>query len=397
MIDAPLWAERLGGETFLAQTLSRSHHVSRGPDGAFDSLLSWDALNTILATHRLSPPRLRLSADGDALPPERYAIPVTNRRGSSWHRILPADLHARLAEGASLVLDSAEEIHPPITAAAQSLERFVRTSVQVNAYASWTPTEGFGTHWDDHDVVVAQIDGAKRWRLYGPTRTSPDWRDVEFPPEPTGDPVEEVVLTSGDLLYLPRGCWHAVTADQGAPSLHLSFGLTGPRTGADLLGWLVDQLRTRLTVRQDVPRFARAQDQAAYTEELRKELLAELDRPDLVQRWAASVDTTHPGRPRTSLPYINRVPAEPGVVVRLTCPRAHLDTGADDGTVVLAGAGTAWEFAAAARPVLQALMPGRPVALGYLAEQAALPVADVAQVVAVLVEGQAAAVTGTGQ
>ena len=49
-----------------------------------------------------------------------------------------AEFHARLAEGASLVLDSIEKIHPPIGAAAEALERFVGTLVQVNAYASWT-------------------------------------------------------------------------------------------------------------------------------------------------------------------------------------------------------------------------------------------------------------------
>ncbi|MGI5447502.1 JmjC domain-containing protein [Streptomyces sp. CA-243310] len=47
----------------------------------------------------------------------------------------------------------------------------------------------------------------------------------------TGEPLADIVL-SPNTLYLPRGWWHAVTADQGAPSLHPTFGLT-TQTGAD--------------------------------------------------------------------------------------------------------------------------------------------------------------------
>ncbi|MFI2078554.1 cupin domain-containing protein [Streptomyces triculaminicus] len=391
MIDAASWAARLGGETFLAQTFTRSHHHSPGT-GTFDALLSWGDLNSILATHRLSSPRLRLARGGEHVDVSKYAIPVTNRRGSAWQSLQPGAVHDQLAAGASLVLDSIEEMHPPIAAAAEALERFVRTPVQVNAYASWTAEEGFGTHWDDHAVVVVQVAGAKRWRLYGPTRQAPGWRDVEFPEEPQSDPIAEVVLREGDILYVPRGWWHAVTADQGEPSLHLSFGLL-PATGADFLGWVVDRLRGHLAVRQDAPRFAPAEDQAAYVEDLRKVLLAELDQPGLLARWAQAVDTTHPGHACLSLPYVTAVPPEPGITVRMTCPRAHLTGG--EGTVTLAAAGTEHDFAAPARPVLESLVTGEPVTVGDLAERSGLDVEAVAELVSVLVQGQAAAIVGT--
>ncbi|MBF6050135.1 cupin [Streptomyces sp. NRRL B-1677] len=395
MNSALSWAERLGGDEFLAQTFSRTHHVSRGPAGAFDSLLTWDTLNTLLTTHRLQPPRLRLSAGGDLVDPDRYATTVTNRRSASWHHLQPAEVHARLAEGASLVLDSVHEMHPPLAAASAALERFVRTTVQVNLYASLTPEPGFGVHWDDHAVIACQLRGAKRWQIYGPTREAPGWVDVDFPQEPRGEPLAEIVLTDGDLLYLPRGWWHCVAADTGEQSLHLTFGLTGPSTGADLLHWLVDQMRARLLLRQDAPRFAGPGEQNAYVARLRTELLAELD-AGLVERWAASVDVTHPGYPHTSLPHITNVPAEAEVTVTLACPRARLDTGSA-ASVTLRGAGGEWEFALPVRPVLQALMPGVPIALGDLADRAGLPVEAVAEIVTVLVQGQAAVITGGGR
>ncbi|GAA2105182.1 hypothetical protein GCM10009759_42050 [Kitasatospora saccharophila] len=394
MLDAASWAARLGGDSFLAQTFNRSYAVIPGEAADVAGLLSWDDLNTILATQRLEPPRLRLSLDGEMLPLHRYALPVTTRRSVTWHRVQPAELHARLAEGASLVVDSIEKMHPPIGTAAEALERFLGTLVQVNAYASWTEREGFGTHWDDHDVVVVQMYGAKRWKLYGPTRTAPTFRDVETPEEPEGDPVADIVLTAGDVLYLPRGWWHAVTADQGTASLHLTFGLV-TNTGAELLTWVVDQLRSRLALRLDVPRFASPSEQSAFVDGLRTEVLAELSDPELVSRWAESVDTTHYGRAVPSLPYIDGLPDRPEVSVRLTAPRARLTENGTEGTVTLAAAGTAWDFAAQAAPMLRVLLTGQPATLGSLAGTADLEVKDIASLLSVLIEGQAAAVVGT--
>ncbi|GGV85044.1 hypothetical protein GCM10015535_31220 [Streptomyces gelaticus] len=394
MLDAASWAGRLGGDSFLAQTYNRSY--AHFPDATDTTgLFSWDDLNRIIATQRLEPPRLRLSVDGEMIPVHRYAVPTTNRRASTWSRIQPAELHTQLKDGASLVLDSIEKIHPPIGAAAEGLERFLGTPVQVNAYASWTEREGFGLHWDDHDVVVVQVHGFKRWRLYGTTREAPTFRDVESPEEPEGDPVADIVLAPGDVLYTPRGWWHAVTADQGTESLHLTFGLVS-HTGADLLHWVVDQLRSVLALRKDIPRFAALPDQSDFIAALRRELLDELASPRLVERWAESIDTTHHGHAIPSLPYVDGLPARPEITVRVTTPRGRLVENRGQGTVTFSAAGTAWDFADSAAPVLRTLCLGRPTALGDLAESAGLPVEDVAGLVSLLVEGQVVAVVGAG-
>jgi hypothetical protein len=208
-------AERLGQDTFLAGTLHRDYRHVPGAVADPGALLSFDVLNDLISTHRLEAPRLRLSAAGEMLPPYRYALPVTARRHTVWQRTHPAELHQRLAEGASLVLDAIDHMHPPLEALAAELERWLRTDVQINAYASWTAAEGFGVHWDDHDVIVVQVSGAKRWKLYGPTHTAPLHRDVAVPEPPPAVPVADLVLAAGDVLYLPRGWWHAVTNDQG--------------------------------------------------------------------------------------------------------------------------------------------------------------------------------------
>ncbi|MFC9228299.1 cupin domain-containing protein [Streptomyces decoyicus] len=392
MLDAASWAGRLGGDTFLAQTYHRSYaHIPSTADTA--NLFSWDDLNRIIATQRLEPPRLRLSVDGVMVPLHRYAIPTTNRRAVTWSRIQPADLHAQLKDGASLVLDAVEKIHPAVGLAAEGLERFLGTSVQANVYASWTKREGFGLHWDDHDVVVVHLHGRKRWRLYGATREAPTFRDVESPERPEGAPVADIVLAPGDVLYLPRGWWHAVTADQGTESLHLTFGMV-PHTGADLMLWLVDQLRSSLALRKDIPRFGSLMEQTDFIDALRREVVDELADAQLVQRWAESTDTTDLGHAIPSLPYVDGLPARPEVTVKLTAPRGRVTANRKHGTVTFSAAGTAWDFAESAAPALGALLTNRPTTLGELAASAGLEVKDVAELVSALIEGHAVAVVG---
>ncbi len=305
-----------------------------------------------------------------------------------WQRIRPSRLHDQLLDGASLVLDAVDELHQPAERLAQTLEEVFRGRVQINVYASWTATEGFGTHWDDHDVIVVQLEGAKRWRLYGPTRINPLHRDTEAPEPPADEPVEEAVLRAGDMLYLPRGWWHAVAATEGR-SLHLTCGLQ-TTTGADLLGWLSDRLRTSETVRAHLPVFAPPQEQAAYLELLRKEVIDALH-DGTIQDFLTARDGIEPGRPMPSLPFLNAVPARDDLHARLTTARAQLIEN-DHGQVVLLAGGEEWTFAPPVRAVLSPLLDGSSLPLRHLAETSGLTVGQVALLVTELVNADVAAV-----
>ncbi len=162
---------RVPGGGRLPQALGREHRLLKGIATSCADLLTWDDLNEILSTHRLEFPRLRLSANGDAVPMEAYTRRVVTRRRTTWSELRPALLHQRLAEGDTLVLDSLDELHPMTRRLAVALEGLFRTHVQINAYASWTGQNGFATHGDDHDVAQFELDGSKRWTS-GPTRGS---------------------------------------------------------------------------------------------------------------------------------------------------------------------------------------------------------------------------------
>ena len=387
------------GQDFLAQAYTRDYRHVRGALDNPRALVSFDTLNDLVARARLEPPRLRLSMAGEALPQHRYAEPVTTRRSTVWHRVHPDELHARLAEGASLVLDAIDELHEPVGDLATGPESWLRTGVQVNAYASWTPTEGFGAHWDDHDVIVVQVEGSKHWRIYGPTRHKPMYRDVAVPEQPLADPLADLVLQPGDVLYLPRGWWHAVTADQGTPSLHLTCGIT-PHTGAGLIAFLSEMLRTSDLVRSDLPLHATDEEQRYFLTGLGREITELLNDPGTLEWYTATRDGEDTGRLRPSLPYVDGIPKDPELLVRLTTGRARISGVEQDGEhlVRLVAAGSETDFAPAVRPLLDRLVSGGWHRLGDLAHAADVPLAGAADVVAELVTAKCVTVrSGSGR
>ena len=67
----------------------------------------------------------------------------------------------------------------------------------------------------------------------------------------TGDPVHDVDLHPGDVLYLPRGWIHAAEANDGT-SLHLTFGVH-PYTRIDVLRAMLAELEQEPSFRASLP------------------------------------------------------------------------------------------------------------------------------------------------
>jgi len=152
-------------------------------------------------------------------------------------------------------------------------------------------------------------------------------------------------------------------------------------------------LRSSELVRADLPVHADPAAQATHLELLRKEVDAALADPNLIARYVAARDAEDVGRLRPSLPYLAPPPADPGLSVRLTAPRARLDT-SEDGSVVFTAAGQEWHLAPAAAPVLRALLDCRERTFADLAAAGDLSLDQVAALVGELVAGQAATLTG---
>lgn len=230
------------------------------------------------------------------------------------------------------------------------MEAWLRTTIQVNAYASWTSQEGFGVHWDDHDVIVLQVSGRKRWRLYGTTRVAPLHHDVEFSTEEPTEPIDEFVMEPGDILHVPRGCWHAVAASEGEPSLHLTCGLV-TTTGADFLRWLTHRLIEHEVVRVDVPR--RPAEHGPWIHTLAELIGEKLTSPDVVEEYWTSLDEMEEPRPTFSPPVAVNGELTENTVVELASLRGSVMVEGEQ--TIYSAQGRRWRFPAKVAPMLNHL------------------------------------------
>ena len=237
----------LGTDTFLRDYWLKNFVHIPGKAGRFTDLVTWAELNAILEQHRLLPPRLKLFKDGQAIDPAHYLTPAM----FGVPRLDAGGLAVCLAQGASLILDDAQELAPRVQELMQSFQDALHTDTFTNLYAGWHSQKAFDMHWDPQEAIVLQLSGKKRWKVYRPTRLHPLKNDVELPQQPVGEPVWEGIMADGDVLYIPRGWWH-VAFPLNEPSLHLTVSLTPP-TGLDYLGWTISKLRHHPEARASLP------------------------------------------------------------------------------------------------------------------------------------------------
>ena len=358
-------------QEFLANSFGQDAYLRRLPEAEASPLFSWDLLNRAIAEHRLGPPRLKLEKGGAevgrAVFRERRPRP-----NQVLHDIDVPALYEHLRDGATLILDAVNELHAPLRQLSSGLATEFCATSQTNLYACWGQSQGFEVHWDDHDVFVVQVAGSKQWDLYGFSHASPLRREPQPAQMPTSSP-EQIVLQAGDMLYLPRGYWHAARG-RDEPSLHLTIGLSR-KSGADFLHWLANEAVVEAAVRADL---RLEQDDVALGEQLADLLsrLTELDTPaDLGRRYRRHLQARRTHRPELSLPHIGlaEAPFAARSRLRLTEGVSSLTQGDDPPSVMLTHRGTVYTLAPELSAVMSSLRAGEAPTFGQMLGRCTAP------------------------
>ncbi|MDM4718883.1 cupin domain-containing protein [Micromonospora sp. WMMA1363] len=233
--------------------LSRADELPN-PCGFTDLLSPADA-DDLLSRRGLRTPFLRVAKDGELVPAARY----TGGGGAGAEigdQVLDEKVLDLYAGGATLVLQGLHRTWPTVHDFARDLGLAVGQPLQVNAYLTPAGSQGFGTHYDTHDVFVLQVDGRKHWRVHPPVLPEPlerqPWggRADEVAASAEGVAALDVALTPGDALYLPRGWLHSAQAQESS-SLHLTVGvraLTRYTLVEELLALAAEDQRLRATL-----------------------------------------------------------------------------------------------------------------------------------------------------
>lgn len=213
----------------------RADKLSSGAPDRFASLFSMAAVERVIEFGHPRPPAIRLASAGVEKAPE---IPMA-ANGS----ILIDQLRKHYRDGCTVILNSVEDFDPEVAQFARALETEMGARVQVNCYLTPRSAQGFKAHYDTHDVLVAQIQGEKHWRVYGGDAVCPLNALVNGDPrvaDMTSATPWDVYMRAGDVLYIPRGWIHEAVTDNQS-SLHLTFGVHPPLL-KDLLNAALESL-----------------------------------------------------------------------------------------------------------------------------------------------------------
>lgn len=150
-------------------------------------------------------------------------------------------LYGAYRAGYTIQLAKLHKRWPPVGRLARAVEAAFTTAGvplahRIGSHLYLTPARsaGFTPHYDSHDVVVVQVAGNKRWKVYGAREEFPVAMQMGDVPRDQLPPLRhDVLLEAGEILYIPRGIFHeALSEDQF--SVHVTLDIF-PYTWSDLV------------------------------------------------------------------------------------------------------------------------------------------------------------------
>ncbi|HEY2221808.1 cupin domain-containing protein [Actinomycetospora sp.] len=375
--------EAWGRHAVLSRRDDLAKHRGESAEPGFGDLFSLDAVDELLAHRGLRTPFLRVAKQGTVVDSGQFT--GDGGVGAEVADQLRDDRVAALfADGHTVVLQGLHRTWAPVTELATGLNTDLGHPVQVNAYVTPASSTGFSAHYDVHDVFVLQIAGTKRWHVHAPVHTDPlrtqPWNDraAAVRARAQDEPVLDEVLHPGDALYLPRGYLHSATA-QGEVSAHLTVGVhvvTRHALLETLLAGLADdpELRSSLPLGVDVSDPAALAPHLEVVARRAAEYLADRsDDDEQAERAARRLRgrVWSGNRPESLRPLRQAAAVHalgPATVLRLRHGLRHRTVTGHDGRLSLELGDRTLELPAEAAVPLEALLSGREVVLGEVAE-----------------------------
>ena len=335
-------------------------------------------------------PKLIVATDGEPghkVPPAGVVVPPSGRYDHP--HALAGPLARLLADGTTVVVHAAHVHDERLADVTEALAVALGTQVGANLYVSRGDAPGFGPHWDEHDVLVVQGQGAKRWEVFEPTVADPLTPVV--PPAIGSTPAWTGTLEPGQALYVPRGWGHRVS---GSAALSIHATLTLQRLHVDQVAAFASGLAGFWPLfRADVP-FARDERVVSYAGSLYEEpgrfaaAVTELGHAGALEhataQWLAKLPHRRRGRLSTTVAAMQQTdwsavtirgsfPGGVAIMDEKADPRlvAGVDDDAEIGAdraarPVLATGGRLLELEAGAVPALAELLTGRPARVADL-------------------------------
>jgi hypothetical protein len=185
-----------------------------------------NSLFELIEMQRINPEDIRVVRNGEIVDPSEYITQGSCPKVES-NKITALYLH----NSCTLVFQNLNHYFPRL----QNLMLHLRSKsgrwkFKANAYLTPANSAGFEAHWDLTEVMLLQMCGSKKWKVWDPIFRNPFFSADQMMMENTvrmysnsSKPQMELDLKQGDVLLIPRGYVHSgITSDQ--ESLHISIG-----------------------------------------------------------------------------------------------------------------------------------------------------------------------------
>ncbi len=266
----------LGERDFFELLRNRTLSFRRSSGGSrFEGLLDWNTLRGLIESGVIPPRKYRLTHRTHKVP-ELFYI----EKG----KVNAANLASLIAQGVSVVTDPIQSHIPGLKTLCADIT--ARTGEVTRADAVMTTGAGgaITLHFDLVDIIVLQLEGSKRWRIYGPPVTYPiKGMPAQTPPETA--PLFDETLKPGDLLFMPGGYWHHCDNGPGR-SFHVALMLNAP-TGWHAVEALLRQLPEDEMFRVPFTRLADA-EKAAHEAALKARLIERIGQMSMAEMATAA-------------------------------------------------------------------------------------------------------------
>jgi len=234
-------------EEFLGRYYEREALINvRGEPERYADLLTLDILDHFINSADLREGMIDLTSQKKRMSRDDYID-----EGGRISRVAIAEEYL---DGATIILPQLHDSIFKLGEFCRALEEVFSCHMQTNIYLTPSGNQGFPIHYDNHDVFVMQVSGAKAWRVYGvPVETPFRGERFELGQYEPGPISKEFTLNPGDCLYLPRGMMHDAENVGEEPSLHITVGLI-TKTWADLMLESISELAlTSPEMRRSLP------------------------------------------------------------------------------------------------------------------------------------------------
>uniref|UniRef100_A0A8C1X4P4 Bifunctional lysine-specific demethylase and histidyl-hydroxylase n=1 Tax=Cyprinus carpio TaxID=7962 RepID=A0A8C1X4P4_CYPCA len=153
-------------------------------------------------------------------------------------RALPYTVWDFYESGCSLRMLNPQAFSSTVWQVLSILQEKFGSMAGANVYLTPAGTQGFAPHYDDIEAFILQLEGKKHWRVYNPRSKDevlPLVSSPNFSQDEIGQPIMDVVLEAGDLLYFPRGFIHQGDCLPDAHSMHITVSSFQRNSWGDLL------------------------------------------------------------------------------------------------------------------------------------------------------------------